>query len=177
MGAIDDATGEVLPGAHFTEQESTAGYLRVLRDILRERGIPHTVYRDRHSSLKRNDKLWTLEEELAGKQAPTQVDNKRFAVAPQDTQPAWRKAPTDHTKRLDLCALHYVRKVYKNHTVRLDGRVIDSVVQNTRREHPRTPANTRDTREHPRTPANTREHPRHPRHTISRNVSAVNKSK
>jgi hypothetical protein len=45
---------------------------------------------DRHSSLKRNDKHWTLEEEL-----------------------------------LDLCALHYVRKVYKNHTVRLNGRVID----------------------------------------------------
>jgi len=51
--------------------------------------------------------------------------NKRFAVAPQDTQPAWRQAPSDHTQLLDLCALHYVRKVYKNHTVRLDGRVID----------------------------------------------------
>src|SRR6478609_1182324 len=73
MGAIDDATGEMLPGAHFTEQESTVGYLRVLRDILREKGIPHTVYGDRHSSLKRNDKHWTLEEELAGKQEPTQV--------------------------------------------------------------------------------------------------------
>src|SRR6478609_446742 len=184
MGAIDDATGEVLPGAHFTEQESTVGYLRVLRDILREKGIPHTVYGDRHSSLKRNDKHWTLEEELAGKQEPTQVGrvlsnlgiemryalsapakgrverlwgvlqdrliselrlagastrgqankvlseyreahNKRFVVAAQDTQPAWRAAPTDHTQLLDLCALHYVRKVYKNHTVRLDGRVID----------------------------------------------------
>ena len=164
MGAIDDATGEVLPGAHFTEEESTVGYLRVLRDILREKGIPHTVYGDRHSSLKRNDKHWTLEEELAGKQEPTQVGrvlanlgvemryalsapakgrverlwgvlqdrliselrlagastrgqankvldeyrqahNKRFAVAPQDSQPAWRKAPTDHTQLLDLCAL------------------------------------------------------------------------
>jgi hypothetical protein len=51
--------------------------------------------------------------------------NKRFAVAPQDTQPAWRLAPWDHTQLLDLCALHYVRKVYKNHTVRLNGRVID----------------------------------------------------
>jgi hypothetical protein len=37
MGAIDDATGEFLPGAHFTEQEITVGYLRVLRDILREK--------------------------------------------------------------------------------------------------------------------------------------------
>jgi hypothetical protein len=184
MGAIDDATGELLPGVHFTEQESTVGYLRVLRDILKEKGIPHTVYGDRHSSLRRNDKHWTLEEELAGRQEPTQVGrvlanlgietryalsapakgrverlwgvlqdrliselrlagastrgqankllseyrhahNKRFAVAPQDTQPAWRKAPTDHTKLLDLCALHYVRKVHKNHTVRIHGRVID----------------------------------------------------
>jgi hypothetical protein len=184
MGAIDDATGELLPGAHFTEQESTVGYLRVLRDILREKGIPHTVYGDRHSSLRRNDKHWTLEEELAGRQEPTQVGralaslgvevryalsapakgrverlwgvlqdrliselrlvgastrgqankvlseyrdahNKRFAVPPQDTQPAWRKAPSDHTQLLDLCALHYVRKVYKNNTVRLHGHVID----------------------------------------------------
>ena len=54
-----------------------------------------------------------------------EAHNKRFAVAAQDTQPAWRKAPTDHTQLLDLCALHYVRKVHKNHTVRLQGRVID----------------------------------------------------
>lgn len=184
MGAIDDATGEFLPGAHFTEQESTVGYLRVLRDILREKGIPHTVYGDRHSSLRRNDKHWTLEEELAGRQEPTQVGrvlanlgvevryalsapakgrverlwgvlqdrlisemrlagastrgqankvlgeyrhahNKRFAVTPEDSQPAWRKAPSDHTALLDLCAVNYARKVHKNHTVRIHGRVID----------------------------------------------------
>jgi transposase len=184
MGAIDDATGELLPGAHFTKQECTVGYLRVLRDILLHKGIPHTVYGDRHSSLRRNDKHWTLEEELAGRQEPTQVGralanlgvetryalsaqakgrverlwgvlqdrliselrlagastrgqanevlrayrlahNKRFAVEPKDAQPAWRKAPSDHTKVLDLCALHYVRKVYKNHTVRINGCVVD----------------------------------------------------
>jgi hypothetical protein len=54
-----------------------------------------------------------------------QAHNKRFAVPAQDTQLAWRIAPSDHTQLLDLCALHYVRKVYKNHTVRLHGRVID----------------------------------------------------
>jgi hypothetical protein len=31
------------------------------------------VYGDRHSSLRRNDKHWTLEDELAGRQEPTQV--------------------------------------------------------------------------------------------------------
>jgi hypothetical protein len=35
------------------------GSLRVLRDILREKGILHTVYGDRHISLRRNDKHWT----------------------------------------------------------------------------------------------------------------------
>lgn len=73
MAAVDDATSEILPGAHFTERECTVGYLRVLRDVLREKGIPHTVYGDRHGSLSRNDKHWTLEEELAGRREPTHV--------------------------------------------------------------------------------------------------------
>ena len=41
MGATDDATAKLLPGADFPEQASTVGYLRVLRHILREKGIPH----------------------------------------------------------------------------------------------------------------------------------------
>jgi transposase len=73
MGAIDDATGELLPGAHFTEQESTVGYLKLLRDLLVTKGIPHTAYGDRHSSLRRNDKHWSLEEELAGQREKTHV--------------------------------------------------------------------------------------------------------
>jgi hypothetical protein len=73
MGAIDDATGELLPGAHFVEQECTVGYLRVLRDVVAEKGIPLSAYMDQHSALKRNDKHWTLEEQLAGRQEPTQV--------------------------------------------------------------------------------------------------------
>jgi hypothetical protein len=73
MGAVDDATGEVMPGAHFLGQESTAGYLRVLKAVCEERGIPLSVYMDQHGSLQRNDGNWTLEEELAGKQKPTQV--------------------------------------------------------------------------------------------------------
>jgi len=30
MGALDDATGELLEGAHFVAHECSAGYLRVL---------------------------------------------------------------------------------------------------------------------------------------------------
>lgn len=73
MGAIDDATGELLPGAHFVEQECSAGYLRVLRDILIVKGVPLSAYMDRHGTLKRNDKNWTHAEQLAGRQEPTHV--------------------------------------------------------------------------------------------------------
>lgn len=73
MGAIDDATGELLPGAHFVEEECTLGYLCVLQALVKEKGVPVTAYMDRHGSLKRNDKNWTLDEQLAGRQEPTQV--------------------------------------------------------------------------------------------------------
>jgi len=73
MGAIDDATSELLPGAHLVDQECAAGYLRVLKAIAEEKGLPYSAYMDRHGSLKRNDEHWTLEEELRGVQDPTQV--------------------------------------------------------------------------------------------------------
>lgn len=73
MGAIDDATGEFLPGAHFVEHECSASYLRVLLAIAQERGLAGSIYMDRHSALHRNDNHWTLEEELRGEQDPTQV--------------------------------------------------------------------------------------------------------
>ena len=91
MGAIDDATGEFLPGAHFVEQECSVGYLRVLRDIIVVKGVPLSAYMDRHGSLRRNDKSWTKEEQLAGRQEPTHVrralDDLRvqviYALSPQ----------------------------------------------------------------------------------------------
>lgn len=73
MGGIDDATGRLLPGAHFVEQECAAGYLRLLHAIVSELGVPWSIYMDRHGSLKRTDDHWTLEEELRGRQDPTHV--------------------------------------------------------------------------------------------------------
>jgi hypothetical protein len=73
MGAIDDATGKLMPGAHFVEQECAAGYLRVLYAVGSELGLPWSIYMDQHGSLKRNDDHWTLAEELQGHQDPTQV--------------------------------------------------------------------------------------------------------
>jgi len=47
VGAIDDATG-IVPAATFRDQEDAAGYLELLRTIVRRKGIPVAVYRDRH---------------------------------------------------------------------------------------------------------------------------------
>jgi hypothetical protein len=73
VGAIDDATSEFLPGAHFVDQECAVAYFRVLEAIIAEKGLPWSSYGDRHSVFRRSDDHWTLEEELRGKQDPTQL--------------------------------------------------------------------------------------------------------
>src|ERR1700691_5118754 len=73
IGFQDDATGQIL-SAHFQlEPENTVGYLRALHTMILTHGIPLSLYRDRHSIFQRNDAHWTLAEQLAGKQAPTQL--------------------------------------------------------------------------------------------------------
>src|SRR5271155_4224109 len=73
IGFQDDATGQIL-AAHFQlEPENTLGYLRVLHAMIAAHGIPLSLYHDRHSIFQRNDSHWTLAEQLAGKQAPTQL--------------------------------------------------------------------------------------------------------
>jgi hypothetical protein len=183
IGAVDDATSELLPGAHFEMQETGAGYLRVLRAIVEEKGIPLSAYGDQHSALKRNDDHWTLEEELRGEQDPTQVGralkaleieridalspqakgriervwgtlqdrlvselrrakaktadeanavlkrympghNRRFAIPPAESTPAWRRVRSG----VDIartCAFHYQATVFNDNTVRLQGQIID----------------------------------------------------
>lgn len=90
MGAVDDATSELQPGAHFVLQESAAGYLGVLKGIVEEKGLPLSIYQDRHSSLKRNDACWSLEEELRGAQEPTQVGR---ALAELGIEPIFALSP------------------------------------------------------------------------------------
>jgi transposase len=72
MAAIDDATGKVLV-ARFFPFEGSCGYLWLLREVVKRYGIPLVMYHDRHGSLHRNDSHWSLEEQLAGRQEPTQV--------------------------------------------------------------------------------------------------------
>jgi transposase len=73
IGFQDDATGQIL-AAHFQlEAENTLGYLRALHRMITTHGVPLSLYRDRHSIFQRNDPHWTLAEQLAGRQAPTQL--------------------------------------------------------------------------------------------------------
>jgi transposase len=90
MAALDDATAAIL-AARFLPFEGTEGYLWLLWQMVTLYGIPISIYRDRHGCLKRNDDHWTLEEELAGRQEPTQVGQALkalgiqpiFALSPQ----------------------------------------------------------------------------------------------
>ena len=90
MAAVDDADGELL-AAFFTPQETSEAYLRLLQAVLLRHGIPVSIYQDRHSALRRNDDSWSLEEQLAGRQRPTQVGQALedlairpiFALSPQ----------------------------------------------------------------------------------------------
>ena len=72
MASIDDATGRLL-AARFFPFEGTTGYLWLLQKVITNYGVPLSVYQDRHGSLHRNDKHWSIEEELAGEREPTHV--------------------------------------------------------------------------------------------------------
>lgn len=73
VAAMDDATGALLPGGQFVPAEDTVSYLRLLRTLVADCGIPLALYMDRHGIFRRNDAGWTLAEQLQGYQEPTQV--------------------------------------------------------------------------------------------------------
>lgn len=90
IAVMDDATGALLCGV-FAEQEDAQSYLLCLRQILLEKGIALAIYMDRHGIFRRNDDHWSVEEQLAGEQIPTQVGQALralgiesiFALSPQ----------------------------------------------------------------------------------------------
>src|SRR5436190_3726698 len=71
LGLQDDATGKIL-AAQFFPSESAAGYLTLLRQLLRRHGTPLAFYGDHNGIFVRNDDFWSVEEQLAGKRQPTQ---------------------------------------------------------------------------------------------------------
>src|SRR3990170_605298 len=69
-GAIDDATGTVL-ALHFRPTEDLHGYTTLLRALVTDYGLPLALYGDRLNVFLRNDRHWTLGEQLRGTQDPT----------------------------------------------------------------------------------------------------------
>ena len=72
LAAIDDADSKLL-AAKFVSQETSEGYLRLLRKLLLKHGIPMAIYHDRHTIFVRTDDSWTIEEQMMGRQYPTHV--------------------------------------------------------------------------------------------------------
>lgn len=89
MAAMDDATGDLL-AAFFLDQECSWGYLELLRRVVKNYGIPVSVYQDKHTALKRNDSFWSLEEQLADRQEPTQVG---MALEALGVEPIFANSP------------------------------------------------------------------------------------
>ena len=71
LGAIDDATSEIL-SLTLRPTEDLHGYVALLAGVVGTHGVPVQLYGDRSGILVRNDKRWTIEEELTGRQRPTQ---------------------------------------------------------------------------------------------------------
>jgi hypothetical protein len=74
LAAIDDATGK-LAAAVFREEEDAAGYFLLVQQLLQRHGRPLALYHDQHGIFQQNSRATeadTVEEQLAGKQDPTQ---------------------------------------------------------------------------------------------------------
>jgi transposase len=72
LGAIDDATSQVL-ALHLRPTEDLHGYATLLHHVFRTSGLPVALYGDGVNILVRTDQHWTLDEQLAGTQAPTHL--------------------------------------------------------------------------------------------------------
>lgn len=136
LGAVDDATGEFVH-ALFRQREDAQGYLILLREVIRKRGIPLAWYSDRHGIFVRNDKEpWTLSEELAGRREPTQVAraleelgvNLILARTPQAkgrVERCWgtlQDRLVKELRRVNACNLHEANEALKRYLPRFKER-------------------------------------------------------
>ena len=72
IGAIDDATGDIL-ALYFRPAEDVHGYATLFQHLFTTHGLPLALYGDGLNLLVRNDGHWSLDEQLAGRQAPTHL--------------------------------------------------------------------------------------------------------
>jgi len=70
MGQIDDATGKV--SAEFHDHEGTLPFMASFKSYIEVKGIPISVYIDRHTTYKSNKKP-SIEDELENREPLTQV--------------------------------------------------------------------------------------------------------
>jgi transposase len=70
LGAIDDATSQIL-ALTFRPHEDLHGYTVRLRQVLTSHGVPVALYGDGLNVFVRNDRHWSLDEQLRGAQEPT----------------------------------------------------------------------------------------------------------
>jgi hypothetical protein len=70
LGAIDDATSQIL-ALTFRPHEDLHGYTVLLRQMLTTHGVPMALYGDGLNVFVRNDRHWSLDEQLRGAQEPT----------------------------------------------------------------------------------------------------------
>lgn len=118
MASMDDATGRVL-SMFFVEQESAWAYLELLRRVIKKHGIPLSVYQDKHGALKRNDDKWSIEEQLDGRQRPTQVGcalealgiEAIFALSPQAKGRVERLFQTLQDRLVSMMALDGIKGI------------------------------------------------------------------
>jgi len=72
IGAIDDATGEVLY-AVFRDQEDSEGYFQLMERVVSDYGVPVAVYHDGHAVFEHSEhEPLSLEEQLEGERSLTQ---------------------------------------------------------------------------------------------------------
>lgn len=120
-GLIDDASGQIT-GLYMCKNECMQGYFEVIRQTLKNFGVPENIYADGSSIFftTKKDKL-TLEEQLSGIEEPnTQFNlflkeyikkyNKKFKVKPRDKKKAF--IPLLKSVNLDiLLTVKYKRTV------------------------------------------------------------------
>ena len=71
VGTLDDATGEPLSLVRRAN-EDLHGFTQALHETITKFGVCEALYGDRTGIAVRNDGYWSREEELAGRQRPTQ---------------------------------------------------------------------------------------------------------
>ena len=71
VGAVDDATGAIL-ALVFRPEEDLHGYVQVFREMFTSYGLPVSIYGDRTGILRRNDRYWSIAEQLEGRQRAPQ---------------------------------------------------------------------------------------------------------